>query len=92
MVRDLARSKQHVQRHYDRSSLHDPVINDREERDIRTNQCDLVIKAYTDRIKGVRYAIRQSIEFAVAEANVIPDDRLLFGSLSRMMANDRCQV
>ena len=92
VIGDLARFKEHIERHDRGSGLHNAVIHYRKERQIRAAESDLVAVADTHFDQGVRHAVRESVDLTVCEADIAPNDRLFSRSKPCVVRYYRRQI
>ena len=79
VVGDLAPLEQHVERHDGRAGLEDPVVDDREVRQVRAAQRHLVAGLDPARDQQVGDLVGGAVDLRVGQAGVAEDDGLAVG-------------
>ena len=83
VVGDLAALEQHVQRHHGGAGLEDAEVDDREVRQVRAAERDLVAAADAAGGQQVGHLVGRAVDLGVGEPGVAEDDRLAVGVLLR---------
>ena len=92
MVGDLAALEQHVERHDGRAGLEDPVVDDREVRQVRAAQRHLVARLDAALDEQVGDLVGGAVDLGVGQPGVAEDHRLAVAVASGGVFEERGEV